>query len=82
MNDPKGNQVVWVDIPVLEIDRAIQFYASVLGCSLETMSHEGKTFAILPHTDDTVGGCLGTMDDNAPSATGPLIYLNCQGTHR
>jgi predicted enzyme related to lactoylglutathione lyase len=75
-----GNRIVWVDIPVLQLDRAMAFYAAVLGGPVTKEGGPGFVFAVLPHTGNEVGGCLYTAGaDNAPSRTGPLIYLNAEG---
>lgn len=75
------NQVVWFDIPVTDLDRAIRFYSAVLGLEVKKESY-GPDFSIglLPHEGSDVGGCLAPADaDNQPSAHGPLLYLNCEG---
>ena len=75
------NQVVWLDIPVLDLDRSIRFYSAVLGVEVKKESH-GPDFSmgLFPHEGDEVGGCLAPADaENQPSAQGPLVYLNCQG---
>jgi uncharacterized protein len=30
-----ANQIVWCDIPVLDLDRAVKFYSAVLGAALK-----------------------------------------------
>ncbi|MEK8029817.1 VOC family protein [Ideonella sp. DXS29W] len=75
-----GHRIVWVDIPVTDLDRAIAFYSAVLGSQVTKEGGPGFSFGLLPHTGDEVGGCLYLGGaDNAPSATGPLIYLNAEG---
>jgi predicted enzyme related to lactoylglutathione lyase len=74
-----ANQVVWVDIPVLDLDRAIRFYSAVLGNAVQKQEFSGMTFALLPHADSDVSGCLFTKDGERPSASGMLVYLNAQG---
>ena len=75
-----SNRVVWVDIPVLDLDRAIAFYSAVLGSPVTKEGGPGFVFGLLPHTGNDVGGCLYSPgDDNAPSKVGPLIYLNAEG---
>ncbi len=74
-----ANQIVWVDIPVLDLNRAMRFYSAVLGKPCEKQEFPGMAFALLPHADTDVSGCLFTMDNEKPSTTGPLIYLNAQG---
>jgi len=75
-----SNQICWVDIPVTDLDRAIKFYSAVIGQSITKESAPGFTFGLLPHTENNVSGCLYVPEgDNAPSLTGPLIYLNAEG---
>jgi uncharacterized protein len=77
---PPRHQVVWFDIPVLDIDRAIRFYSAVLGVVLrKEQAGRGVALAVLPHTDSTIGGCLVQTMDARPSDGGPLIYLNADG---
>ena len=74
-----ANQIVWVDIPVRDLDRAITFYSAVLGEPVKRESLPGMTIGLLPHASDAVSGCLYLAEDNQPSPNGPLIYLNCKG---
>jgi predicted enzyme related to lactoylglutathione lyase len=78
-----GNQLVWCDIPVKDLDRSIKFYSAVLGAPIKKEQHEGMSFATLPHAEQHgVGGCLTTGCEghkNEPSQNGPLLYFNCQG---
>ena len=74
------NQIVWCDIPVKDLDRAIRFYSAVLGAPIKKEQHGGMTFAVLPHLEDGVSGCLSPGGEgNEPSQRGTLIYLNCEG---
>jgi len=78
-----GNQIVWCDIPVTDLDRAVRFYSAVLGAPVRKEQHEGMAFAVLPHGDQHgVSGCLTPGCDGSksePSPHGPLLYFNCQG---
>ena len=74
-----NHQIVWCDIPVKDLDRAIRFYGAVLGAKIEKQSMSGSVFGLLPHAGESVSGCLVELDDAKPSADGPLIYLNCEG---
>jgi uncharacterized protein len=72
------NHIVWCDIPVKDINRAITFYSAVLGEKIEKQEYSGV--AIAPFgSEDGVGGCLHVTNETKPSADGPLIYLNCEG---
>jgi hypothetical protein len=74
-----SNQLVWVDIPVLDLDRAIRFYSAILGAQVEKVEYPGMSIGSFPHKDDDVGGCLYLSDRVKPSADGPLVYLNAHG---
>lgn len=75
-----SNRIVWVDIPVANLDRAIGFYTAVLGAPVTREGGPGFAFGLLPHTGNEAGGCLVPAGaDNAPSLAGPLIYLNAEG---
>ena len=73
------NQFVWVDIPVTNLDRAIEFYSAVLGEKLTKESAPGFSFGLFPNAETNVAGCLYLSDDNKPSENGPLVYLNAEG---
>src|SRR5277367_2134152 len=78
----KVNRVVWFDVPVTDLDRAIRFYSAVLGLAVKKEQMPGMEFGILPHADGEVGGCLTPgcgHNENKPSLTGPLLYFNCEG---
>jgi predicted enzyme related to lactoylglutathione lyase len=75
-----SHQIVWVDIPVSNLDRALRFYSAVLGQAVSKEGGPGFVFGLLPHTENDVGGCLYVPgDENAPSRSGPLVYLNADG---
>jgi uncharacterized protein len=74
-----AHQIVWCDIPVLDLNRAVKFYSAVLGAEVKRQEFPGTTVGILPHNDGEVGGCLFTSPDDRPSDKGLLIYLNANG---
>jgi len=74
-----GNQIVWVDIPVIDIDRALRFYGAVLGVTLEKQDVGDMAMAVIPSLAGEASGCLFTSTTETPGASGPLIYLNCAG---
>jgi predicted enzyme related to lactoylglutathione lyase len=76
-----ANQVVWVDIPVLNLERAIRFYSAVLGGAVRKQEYPGMTIGLFPGSDPDVTGCLFTSDEpgEKPSDHGLLVYLNAQG---
>ena len=75
-----SNRIVWVDIPVLDLERAIGFYSAVLGSQVTKQGGPGFVFGLLPHTGNEAAGCLYSPGkENAPSKVGPLVYLNAEG---
>jgi hypothetical protein len=76
--EPK-NTFCWIDIPVIDLDRAIQFYDSVLDEPIQKIDEHGFQFGLLPHAENNVSGCLTVMEDRKPSQDGPLVYLSVEG---
>jgi predicted enzyme related to lactoylglutathione lyase len=77
------NRIVWCDIPVTNLDRAIRFYSALIGAPVTKLEEHGMTFALLPHKEHEVGACLvagGTSTEGMkPSSEGPMVYVSCQG---
>ncbi len=71
-----AHQIVWFDIPVKDLNRAIQFYSSVLDVEIK---EEFSGVAPIAHGPGEVAGCLYQSDDDQPSASGPLLYFNVNG---
>lgn len=74
-----ADQVVWFDVPVLDLDRAIKFYSAVFGGVVNKQEYPGMSIGVLPHEGADVGGCLVVSDTIKPSDQGPLLYFNAQG---
>jgi uncharacterized protein len=79
-----ADTLCWTDIPVTNLDRAIEFYSAVLGQEVSKMSEGGFEYGLLPHQEQNASGCLCVSSDsvggkNQPSQTGPLIYLSVEG---
>jgi predicted enzyme related to lactoylglutathione lyase len=79
LGDAMANQVVWVDIPVVDLNRAIRFYSAVLDAEVKRQEYPGMVIGLLPGNDGEVSGCLFTKDGERPGDHGPLLYLNAQG---
>ncbi|MCG8435186.1 MAG: VOC family protein [Gammaproteobacteria bacterium] len=73
------NQVVWFDVPVVDLDRAIAFYSAVLDQAVEKEDYDNFSIGVLPHENPGNGGCLAVMTGIKPSSEGVLIYLNVNG---
>lgn len=77
----QNNRVVWVDVPVKDLDRAIPFYAAVLGKSVQKQQFPGMEFAVIDHQDGN-GGCLVKQEAEVSSTAGILVYFNVDGRIR
>jgi uncharacterized protein len=75
------NRVVWVDIPVKDLSRAMRFYAAVLGRPVNLVEMPGMKFAVLDHEQGN-GGCLVEKPEEVSSTAGILVYLNADGRIR
>ena len=67
--------ITWFSIPVANLSRAIDFYNTVFGSTLEATDYQGMAMAFFPMTDGQPGGALGQEADFTPLAH-PSIYLN------
>jgi hypothetical protein len=74
-----ANQIVWCDIPVADLGRAVKFYSAVLGQPVKKENFPDITVGILPHNDGEVGGCLLPSSEERRSDGGVMIYLNANG---
>lgn len=71
--------LVWFDIPALNLERAAQFYSAVLGAPVETETVDGVALGWLPTPDGGRMGCLCVVPGFKPSADGVMIYLSVDG---
>lgn len=74
-----AHSVVWFDLPVVDLDRAIKFYSAVLGADVHKDVHPEFSLGVLPHGPGEVSGCLVTSSKAKPTADGPLMYFNVNG---
>lgn len=74
-----NNQIVWVDIPVIDLDRAIIFYSAILAGEVKKQEFEQFKFGLLPHAETSVSGCLIESPVEHINENGPLIYFNVEG---
>jgi len=77
------NRAVWFDLPVLDLDRAANFYAQVLGIKVQIERFDDFSFAVLDH-DQGNGGCLvlARSASDIHGEGGLLLYLNVDGRIR
>lgn len=76
------HNIVWFDIPALDLDRAIRFYSAVLGAAVVKEEIEGMALGMLPTPDGGRLGCICIVKDFKPSPDGIMIYLNVGGRLR
>jgi uncharacterized protein len=76
-----ANQIVWCDIPVTDLGRAIRFYSALLGQAVKKQEYPGFAIGLLPGGGPDSSGCLYMPEgtENKPGAAGPLVYFNCSG---
>jgi uncharacterized protein len=77
-----ANYVVWIDIPVVDMDRAREFYSHLLGGPVEMMPGSNDVALLMPlgtGSPSDVSGDL-VVGDRVPSAThGATVYLSAMG---
>jgi hypothetical protein len=71
------NPVVYFEIPVSDLDRAIAFYSAVFGCEFERVEIDGNVMANFPAFDEVNGitGALAQGDSYVPGKQGSRIYF-------
>ncbi|MBY0284731.1 MAG: VOC family protein [Sphingomonas sp.] len=72
-----ANPIAYVEIPVTDMDRAIAFYADVLGFDFERQTIDGYDMALFPAAEGAAGasGALVKGDVYVPGKTGPIVYF-------
>lgn len=82
---PETNVITWFEIPVLDSERARNFYETILDINMETRfleeTNEELTFfpsvpGVIQATSGRVTGVLTRSQKNKPSGEGTLVYLN------
>lgn len=66
-----GNPVMWIEIPVTDMDRAAAFYGAVLRREIELVTNGDERFGFLGPPQPEVEEVDGIEDD----ADGPLVFL-------
>lgn len=73
------NAINWFEVPATDFDRAKAFYETIFDYQMPE-NNMGKTrmgFFLYDFKSGKVGGAICCGDGYQPSATGALIYLNC-----
>jgi len=76
----KMNAVGWFDIFVEDLDRAVAFYQTVLGCKLVQIGDPTGETQMMSFPADMstygAGGALSKSPHGAPGAGGTLVYFS------
>lgn len=72
------NTLNWFEIPATDMARATRFYEQIFQVTLETgpAGGEGYLMTMFPEGGG-VNGALVSGEGYVPSASGALVYLNC-----
>lgn len=76
----KSNPVVYFEIPVHSVDRAILFYKSVFNFEFALETIDNHEMALFPFADGTSGisGALAKGEIYKPTIDGVVIYFNTE----
>lgn len=77
-----ANIIVWADIPVTDMPRAMKFYGHVTGFPVQLMPGSDDTVALLGGPEGADGGPVVSADlylGGTPSHDGATIYLGSGG---
>lgn len=72
------NAVNWFEIPATDLDRAVEFYSTVLGIELQKAEFMAEPQAFIMYDQTAVGGAIVCSDRLTPSMAGTLVYLNLE----
>jgi predicted enzyme related to lactoylglutathione lyase len=74
----KNNLVRWVEIPVMEMDRAKKFYEALLDTTLTERKMDDYEMMVFPMDMEAPGGGAGLIKDKdyKPSKTGTIVYFS------
>lgn len=76
------NAINWFEIPALDLERAFQFYSTVLNGNVRkgTFGNGDLILFNVPfNTGDAVGGSIVVRPDLKPTTDGGVLYLNAFG---
>ncbi len=76
----KSNPVVYFEIPVNDIERAIKFYKEVFKFDFEKENIDNNDMALFPFSDENSGisGALAKGDIYKPTNDGVVIYFGAE----
>ncbi|AJQ94397.1 VOC family protein [Gynuella sunshinyii] len=72
------SSIIWADIPVKDLERAMHFYSKVLDVQFRHRSSDSP-IAVFEHRPGQVSACLFTSEHEQPSREGIIVYWNVEG---
>jgi predicted enzyme related to lactoylglutathione lyase len=78
MSKFEGNATTWFEIPTTNMDRAVEFYETILDIKLQEWPGDEPYF-IFPAAEGEVAGALVQRPGHQPSSNGAMIFLNVDG---
>jgi predicted enzyme related to lactoylglutathione lyase len=75
------NRIVWVDIPVTDLNRAVDFYRAVLNCEIDTQEQDGKMIGVFRPSGGNAASLIPASNEII-STEGLLVYMNVEGRIR
>lgn len=76
------NAINWFEIPALDLERAFQFYSTVLNGNVRKGTFGNGDlilFNVSFNTGEAVGGSIVVRSDLKPTTEGGILYLNAFG---
>jgi uncharacterized protein len=70
------NTVVWFDIPVKNLQRAMNFYQQILALNLQKLEQAPVPTAFFPFGPGVASGALVESTEIKPGKQGSTVYLN------
>jgi predicted enzyme related to lactoylglutathione lyase len=78
-NDIIPHAIVWIDVPVRNLERAATFYSFLLNTTLSIETVAGISLVPFPHQDGQPSGCLYEEKEFDSNAKSILVYFNVEG---
>jgi len=76
--DATTNGLNWLEIPVIDLERARHFYQVAFGIHMDDMEMSGMKMAMFPYEGGSgkASGALVQSEFHKPSMDGAIVYLN------
>ncbi len=70
--------ISFFEIPAADFKRAVKFYETIFGITMETSDCEHEKMAFFPEEDGRYSGAVSWAETFKPSADGVLISFDCE----